>query len=263
MSEGLAGYLSRPLTPPVADVAEAIERGPIDVADALPLADAERLLDPAPLPVETGWCTLPDGVGYVAVRTPMPEVTGEMVDWWFDWHPREAIRYQIWHPAAHEDNSVEPWRGAPRAKAHWGTVHHPVEDVGTGMVRARIEFKAPTEMGLSTDALGHPDVATIVCGYAGDDTRRVRHTAMLHVFLRDPESGGVVLRSRFWLGAALRPYLPGPLAAGGAWALNRWAVRRLALPKGLPQGLARHCSEEYANLGALLPELHGRYVTDP
>ncbi len=257
--DGLADYLSRPLTPPAADVVEAIERGPIDPAAALPRGEAERLLDPAPLEVETGWCTLPDGVGYVAVRTPMPGVTGEMVDWWFDWHPREALRYRIWHPLAHEDNSVEPAPGGQRAKAHWGTVHHPVEDVGTGRVRARIAFHAPTEMGLSTDALNHPDAATIVCGYAGDDTRRVRHTPMFHVFLRDPESGGVVLRSRFWLGAALRPYLPGPLAASGAWALNRRAVRRLALPADLPVGLARHCAEEYANLGALLPELYGRY----
>ena len=75
-----------------------------------------------------------------------------------------------------------------------------------------------------TDALGDPRVAAVVCGWAGDDTRHVRHTPMAHVFLRDGE--GVVLRSRFWLGAALRPYLPGPLAAAGAALLNRRAVRR-------------------------------------
>lgn len=259
MSDGLAGYLSRPMTPPAAGVIEAIERGPIDPSDALPPSEAERLLDPAPLAVETGWCTLPDGVAYVAVRTPMPEVTGEMVDWWFDWHPREAIRYRIWHPLAHEDNAVKPWPGAARAKAHWGTVHHPIEDVGIGRVRARIEFRAPTEMGLPTNALDHPDVATIVCGYAGDDTRRVRHTPMFHVFLRDPDSGGVVLRSRFWLGAALRPYLPGALGNGLGRAINRAFVRRQALPNGAPEALARHCAEEYANLGALLPELYERY----
>ena len=70
------------------------------------------------------------------------------------------------------------------------------------------------EMGMSTDALDDPHVATIVCGYAGDDRRRVRHSPMFHVFLRDGD--GVVLRSRFWLGAALRPYLPARSAAPGA-----------------------------------------------
>ncbi len=224
---------------------DALER-PIDPGDALPRSGVDRLLDPAPLPAENGWCTLADGVGYVAVRTEMPGVTGEMVDWWFDWHPRDAVRYRLWHPLAHHDNSLEvpPTRGA---KAHWGAVHHPVEDVGSERVRARIEFRPPMEMGLSTDGLEDPAVATIVCGYAGDDRRRVRHSPMIHAFLRD--SGGVVLRSRFWLGAALRPYLPGPLAALAAPALNNRFVRRLALPADAPPALAIHCAEEYANLG--------------
>jgi hypothetical protein len=43
---------------------------------------------------------------------------------------------------------------------------------------------------------------------------------MAHVFLR--EGDALVLRSRFWLGAAICPYLPADLAPG----------------------LARHCAEE-------------------
>jgi hypothetical protein len=295
MSESpLSYYLTRPMTPPATDTLEAIASGPIDAKDALALKDVDRLLDPTPLERETGWCVLPDGVAYVAVRTPMPQVTGEMVDWWFDWHPRDPLRYRIWHPSAHSDNSLDgaPRAGSasaahgegelyvsqkgvtrarareerltpsarasgggltPRAKAHWGATHHPVEDVGTGMVHARIEFLPPSAMGMTTDALDDPQVATIVCGYAGDDRLHVRHSPMFHVFLQEGE--GVVLRSRFWLGAALRPY--GPLGGIGEKLLNRPAVRRRALPKGLPRALATHCAEEYANLGALLPELFG------
>jgi phloretin hydrolase len=250
----LAEYLRRPLQRPDTAVLESIERGPIDPALALDRDELDRLLDLRPMPRETGWCTLPDGVGYVAVRTAMPGVSGAMVDWWFDWHAREALRYRVWHPQAHRDNSVELPR-TRRAKAHWGAVHHPVEDVGTGTVHARIAFQSPTEMGMSTDALEHPDVATIVCGYAGDDRRHVRHTPMFHVFLR--EHDGVVLRSRFWIGAALRPY--GSLGAPAAPLLNNRLVRRLALPDGLPRALANHCAEEYANLAVLLPELYARF----
>ena len=254
--EGLEAYLSRPVERPDEGVLVAIESGPIDPAEALPLADVDRLLDPAPIGVETGWCTLPDEVGYVAVRTPMPEVTGELVDWWFDWHPDDPLRYRVWHPPGHESNSIErPPR--PGAKKHWDTVHHPVEDVGVGMAHARIEFCRPTEIGFTTDALDDPAVATVVCGYAGDDTRRMRHTPMVHVFLR--EGDGVVLRSRFWLGAAIRPYLPGLLAAPLGAALSNRLFRRLALPHDLPHALATHCAEEYANLAVLLPELHRRF----
>jgi hypothetical protein len=257
VSEDLSAYLSRPLTPPPAATLAAIEAGPVAPGEALPLTQLDRLLDPKPLVAETGWCTLPDGVGYVAVRTPMPAVTAEMVDWWFEWHPLEPLRYRIWHPRAHSDNSLEP-PARQGAKAHWGAVHHPVEDVGTGMVHARIAFKPPLEVGFSTNALDDPAVATVVCGEVGDDRRRVRHSAMAHVFLR--EGDGVVLRSHFWLGALIRPYLPAPLAGPAAGLLNNRVVRRLALPAGLPRALATHCAEEYANLAALLPELYGGFA---
>lgn len=252
----LEPYLSRPLTPPDPAVLAAIEAGPIEPARALALAEIDRLLDPAPLGAETGWCFMPDGVGYVAVRTAMPGVSAEMVDWWFDWHPRDPDRYRLWHPHAHADNSVEP-PAAPGAKRHWGAVHHPVEDVGTGMVHARIAFLPPTAIGFSSDALDDPNVATIVCGHVGDDTRRLRHSVMAHVFLNGEE--GVVLRSHFWLGSAIRPYLPSALAAPIAAAVNNRLVRRLALPATLPRSLATHCAEEYANLAALLPELYERF----
>ena len=226
-----------------------------DPAAALPLARVDRMLDPAPLPLETGWCRLEDGVRFVAVRTAMPGVSAEMVDWWFDWHPRDPERYRIWHPTAHFDNSLDP-PTARGAKAHWGAVHHPVEDVGTGTVHARIEFLAPTEFGFSTDALDDPAVGTIVCGLVGDDRKRLRHTAMAHVFLNDGD--GLVLRSHFWLGARIRPYLPAPLAGPAAAALNRRAVRDLSLPRGIAPALGRHCAEEYANLARILPDLYAR-----
>jgi phloretin hydrolase len=240
----LTPYLARPLARPDAEALAAIERGPMDPAQALALRDVDRLLDPAPVAVENGWCVLPDGVGYIAVRTPMPDVTGAMVDWWFDWHAHDPDRYRIWHPLAHFDNAHEP-SPVPRAKAHWGAVHHPVEDLGTGTQYARIAFRSPSELGMSTDALDHPAVATIVCGEVGDDRLHFRHTIMFHVFLH--EGDGVVLRSRFWLGAVV----PRPLSLP--------FVRRRAIGPRVTRALARHCTEEYTNLGSLLPELYDRF----
>jgi hypothetical protein len=253
----LEPYLDRPITPPGAEVTRALEAAPIDHADVLPRDRIDRLLDPAPLAAETGWCTLANGVGYVSVRTAMPEVTGEMVDWWFDWHPRDPLRYRVWHPAAHVRNGYEP-PPSPREKAHWGAVHHPVEDVGTGVAHLRIEFVSPSELGFATDVLEDPDVATVVCGFAGDDRTRMRNTVMAHVFLA--EGDGVVLRSRFWIGAAIRPYLPAPLGDVAGLLLDNRVTRRIGMPARLPEALASHCAEEYANLGSLLPELYSRFA---
>ncbi len=263
MPRYLTRLLDRPLAVPADAEREAVAAGPIDPADALPIEQLDRLLDPAPLPAETGWCWLPDGVGYVAARTPMPGVTAEMVDWWFDWHPREPIRYRVWHPLAHVSNSLDP---APAAQAsaagapkpHWGATHHPVEDVGVGVAHARISFMRPTDIGFATDALDDPRVATIVGGEVGDDRRRARHSLMVHVFLNDADGDGVVLRSRFWFGSRMRPYL-GPLAAPLVPLLNTPFMRRRILPADLPRAVAGHCIEEYANLAELLPELYVRY----
>ena len=65
----LEDYLARPLTPPDPAVLAAVERGPIDPGDAQSAANLDVLLDPAELPGECGWCLLPDGCGYVAMRT--------------------------------------------------------------------------------------------------------------------------------------------------------------------------------------------------
>ena len=219
----LEDYLSRP-TDSAGPGGPRGDRARADRSQPGPVGERRgRAARPGPISGECGWCVLPDGCGYVAMRTEMPGVTGEMVDWWFDWHPRDPIRYRIWHPLAHESNSVEP-PAEVGEKPYWGTVHHPVEDIGIGTVHARIAFHDPEVLGFAAGALVQPDVAAIVGGFAGDDRRRMQHTKMIHVFLR--QNGGVVLRSRFWLGAAIRPYAPRPLAGPAARLLNRPAVRR-------------------------------------
>jgi len=255
-ADRLDEYMARPSAPPGLEVLAAI-RSPIKPEQALALSDIDRLLDPSPLETETGWCLLPDGIGYVAVRTPMPGTTAAMWDWWFDWHQRDPARYRVWCPEAHFGISFTPPR-RPGRKAFWGATHFPEEDVGAGREVIRIDLKAPSEYGFSTDALEDPNVGTIVGGLAGSPSRHMQHTVMTHVFLQDPD--GLVLRSRFWLGAAIRPYLPGPMADTLGYLINRPAFRR-RLPLGeVPRPLAHHCAVEYARLAALLPELHERFA---
>ena len=258
---GLEEFLERPQAVVAPEVLAAIAAGPIDSALAASRDDLDRLLDPEPLAAETGWCTLEDGCGYVAVRTEMPGLDAEMVDWWFDWHPHDGLRYRVWCPRDHERTGFEPGaelaRRAPAAKPFWGTTHFPVEDIGIGMRRIRIAFHRPSLLGFSSDVLDDPRVGTVVAGYSGDPKLRMQHTLMVHVFLEAP--GGLVLRSHFWLGAALRPDLPDALADPAARLLNRRAVRQRVVPARTPAGLADHCSREYAHLASILPELHERF----
>jgi len=254
---GLSGLLDRPMATVDGGARDAIAAGPIDPARALAPDAVGRLLEPGDLPAETGWCRLRDGTGYAAVRTPMPGVTAEMIDWWFDWHPRDPLRYRIWFPGAHQGISVDP-APRPEAKPYWGTVHHPVEDVGLGMQHLRIRFLDPAAFGFPPGALDDPAVATIVCGIVGDDRRRVWHTRMCHFARRAGD--GVELRSRFWLGAVIGPFGPAALSNAAARVLNAPVLRRRLVPGRAPRAMAEHCAAEYANLAALLPELFREYA---
>jgi hypothetical protein len=138
-------------------------------------------------------------------------------------------------------------------------VHRPVEKLGDTLVHARICFLAPTAMGMGTDALGDPRVASIVCSMAGEERLRIRHTRMIHVFLAAGD--GVVLRSRFWIGSAMRPY--GPLGGAGERILNNRLVRARAIPRSATRELALHCAEEFSHLAVVLPELHERFCPPP
>jgi hypothetical protein len=240
----LAAYLDRPPAAAAPEVLERIGSGPIDPSLAADRNDLDRLLDPAPLPAEVGWCRLDDGVGYVAVRTEMPGVSADMIDWWFEWHPAEALRYQVWFPGKHEGNRWRPGPGGPGRKRLWGSVHYPVEDVGLGMQHLRIAFKRPTELGFSSDGVDHEDVGTIVCGTAGYARLPVAAALMTHVFLRAGD--GLVLRSNFWLGALIQPAF----------------LRRKAISGDAPRLLAGHCAQEYSNLASILPGLHERFGKD-
>jgi hypothetical protein len=90
-------------------------------------------------------------------------------------------------------------------------VHFVVEDIGVGVQTLRIAFQPPTRLGFSTDALDDPRVGTIVGAFGGDPERHMQFAEVMHVFLNSED--GLMLRSRFWLGAVLRPDGPAPLAA--------------------------------------------------
>jgi hypothetical protein len=124
-------------------------------------------------------------------------------------------------------------------------------------VALRIEFGPPSELSFSSDALDDPRVGTIIAGFVGDVAAHLQHTVMIHVFLNTAD--GLVLRSRFYLGSAIRLYAPEPIATLSAAALNRPLFRPLVVSARAPRALARHCAREYANLATLLPELYRRF----
>ena len=153
--EGLNEFFERPLAPAEEGVLLALRR-PMTPRQALPLSDKDRLLDPAAMSTETGWCVMDDGVGYVAVRTPMPGTTAAMWDWWFDWQRRDPRRYQVWYPPAHL-GSPTPRRPSHARSPTGERSTIPTRTSGWGAEVLRIDFMDPVDLGFSPDVLRRPE----------------------------------------------------------------------------------------------------------
>lgn len=236
-------------------VLEALAGPPLETSDVLAWEDRADLLSADMQSAQTGWSSFEDGSGYVAVNTFFPGATAEMIDWWFEWAQQEEdIRYKIWYPGAHYAMSQRPTEGAPaykNAKPYWGMSRFPVEDVGVGIARLRLDFVAPSEFGFDELPMG----STMLAVQVGLPNGLLKTTDMIH-YVRSVE-GGVEMRSRFWIAREFEAMADG-LGVAAALANNSVVKRRL-VPKNLARELALHCANEYSQLASFLPELYEQY----
>lgn len=249
-------YYMQPAAPDPA-VLNLLQPGkPMDPAKALAVENINDLLDPGYMEVETGYCVLPNGAGYVAVNTKMPGVTTEMVNWWFAWHSLEDLRYKIWWPPGHfavsisdEDRKkmLDPSR--PITQKYQGITHHVVEDIGVGAEDIFISFLASEDMGFDMTRFKSPNVAALVAANGlsrpvGSPPDAPASPAVMCHFVREIP-GGVEYRSRFWLGYHIIDKKPRLLLPPG-----------VRVPEIVPFSLALHNVHEYSNLRAILPKIY-------
>lgn len=231
---------------------DRITKDPLDNSLALRIEDRNELFKPGELPGEFGWWLLEDGTALIANQTYMPNVTGEMFDWWFAWHPIDRLRYACWDNEDHYDVYLDDYAKAldmskSMRERHWGSVHHVWEDIGSGKADLlNIYFQRPKDMGydeskIDTDACNALICAN--CASVGSDEIPDMPVVMTH-FLR-PVEGGSELRSRFWFG----------------WqVIDGKAVKCIPdgvkVPSFVPLSLLNHNVKEFSNLSRILPTLY-------
>lgn len=244
-----AKWFDRPITPPPAEVVAEAARGPVDPSLALTLENRDELLKPGYLPVERGYCMMPDGSAFVAGLTRMPGVTAEMLEWWFYWHGLHGLRYAIWDADDHYDACVSHDSLRRRLdpslsirERGWDTTDIVKEDVGTGCMLLDISFVSPETFGYDMEAFrkGASTAISANLGPHGSDPL----VCFSHV-AREIE-GGIELRSRFWIGWNMVDGKPVRVGQG---------VPQEVI-EGLAKGLVTHCPKEYHNLAAILPGVY-------
>ncbi len=152
---------------------------------------------------QIGYGVAQDGTGFVCNETYMPNVTGEMLDWWFPWHSVGSdLRYKIWdnedHYFARVDNAAyvcDP--KVPVNQKTWGVNHYVMEDIGASPSFLKIQFKSPADFDFDTAIIGTKFCQSLVSGIGDGDCA----AAMVHKWY--PHKDGVLFCSRFWIGFSL------------------------------------------------------------
>ncbi len=255
---GFDHYLSR-RNSPIPEANRVILEAGEDLArtEVLAIDKIDHLLADGYLAAENGFHHFPDGSAYAAVLTPMPAVTVEMINWWFWWHAKDAVRYQIWYPEMHFNISSD-FQGfyddeskSYSKRLHLST-HLVTEDIGTGKEEIVINFMSPADFGFDPSRLKGDDDETIICAEVGAPDKRVWHTRMCHSVRKVDE--GVEMRSRFWIGRNVKrmdPFAQNLLNA----VLNKPFVKRSLIPKNIGRHMFHHCTQEYSNLASILPKV--------
>jgi len=245
------------------DDAMAAISEPMDPSAALrPTSeDLNSLLDADYHSVETGYCELEDGTGYVASLVPMPGCDGEMYAWWFWWHAVEPVRYTLWYPTNHVaanplDRSLLTAPGLTHQQRYVGSTHHVDEYIGPELMKIAITFVDPAELGFDTSRFDEAGIVGHACARVSFRWPPLEVATMVHLARRTPD--GIEQRSRYWIG-----YRPQLRVLGRALDLDAPA-RTLGVKRRLAGGRLAyeqllHDQIEFTHLATFLPAIHREF----
>ncbi len=239
-----AKYWDRDLAP-IPEDKLAIAAGPAcEPAKALRIEDRNEFISGKDAGIEAGFCVFEDGTGFVANATFMPGVTPEMFDWWFGWHSVEDLRYKIWDKEDHyyaraDKRDYVMDKNVPNARKTWGVNHDILEDIGFGPEKINLCFKCPSDLGYDLSKVGTKDCAAMVCAVGEGSAPAI----MTHIC--QEAEGGIVFRSRFWMGYGL---IDGKLV--------KLIPEGVKIPEAVPRALFAHNIKEYSHLASILPEIY-------
>ncbi len=231
--------MEKPLPSIPCEISDALNRNEITLTS---FREKNNILASESLQKEVGYKKMEDGSYLVSMYCPMPDITTDMIEWWFWWHPKKNERYQVWFPGAHFSNGYSKKQAAyfecETRPEFQNNTQYPTEKIGGQRMPLRIDFVTPEEFGFSKSIMKENNIPVIVCGHVGAFNGLIRHTEMAHIFKQTDE--GLFMISRFWLGKTMKNSL----------------LRKLIITENMAKGMAQHCCIEYRNLFEILPVLY-------
>lgn len=247
---------------PLNPLSQELLREPMDPRYALAPENLNELFKPGYLERENGVCIMPNGTGYQANYIWMPNVTVDMIDWWYVWHfvrppsvPEDQgnLRYKIWCPQEHVDTGFEDEYSRQRALdeslplrvRRYGQKNFITESIdggeGDNILHLHAICHDPEDFGFDPKLVNLPENGTMVTAECGDD---------LSVYQFRPYGTGVEMRVRCYRGMRLegKKFVPVP-------GYNITFEQLV--------GMSNHVLVEYPNLARFLPELYAEESRKP
>lgn len=246
-----AKYYERNMTDVPQKDLDIVNLGTTPHENALSIFRAKDILTDGYLKMETGFSLLYDGTAVASSNVFMANVTPKMIDWWFNWHPLDGLRYMIWCPVAHADISAkEPdlhkdSSSVPLGTRNVGRTHYPVEGFQLNSATTLdITFHSPKILGITKDMLRTSSINTQQIAVVHGVKPRIPVCVFFHA-VREV-AGGIEYRSHYWVNMT---YKNGKIQKS-----------KIPFPKSFLLEIARnnciHSLIEYNHLASILPELY-------
>ena len=233
-------------------------KGLVGQDPSLPPAFADRAIIQTDkyTPVPEGVYFMEDASMFISCVTPMPDVTGEMMDWWFAWHNLDPLRYTLWNPEDHYDVQVTDEDRAhilddslPVRERAWGIVSTVTESWnGEEPTVGPLHFTEPGTVGLSNDLIGTPKCQSILVANNSTKKGPIEVPVYMCEWLRENDEGKNEWVVAAWMGHGVKNgkevkfHIPKPLMKVMAEKMGAMFIA--------------HSHKEMAHLNEILPGLY-------
>lgn len=245
---------------------DALIAGPVASEYGIRLSEAVDVMSrPGYLPMENGYTVNSDGHIVVSILTKMPNVIGEMWDWWFGWHSSETARYKLWHPDAHVYSGLGEDRsqilGITDKQKYINNVSFVDEYLGSNFSPLTVRFVDPHSVGFAPTRPG----STVIVARGGLSSLPVAFAWLIHQVRETPD--GSEMRSRFIVNCIDVLKLPTHSISTTAGKLLVQPVvnelantflssREFVKLREFGPDMLFHCATEMNHLASFLPQLY-------
>lgn len=222
----------------------------LDPAKGILFDDRAKVLESEFQGDEVGFCVMPDKTGYAADINFLPNVTADMVDWYFLWRGLAADNYAQINPelyisaltmqhqkALDEDLTIQ--------ERLWDSTQTIVQKGQRGPTIYYLNYKNPGLAGFDMDKIGTDVCKSLICAcYYEEGEPPVSGPDYFICHQIVEKDGGVEVRTKIWYGWVMR--------YGKAFkSLDDFVMQPLVVKEALEKN-----SAAWAKLADKLPQLY-------